>query len=321
MALGNLVAAIIRHFCTDEQLASWGWRLPFYSGILVAGVALLLDIYGDEHNPNAAEYSDDITSNDDDQEVADRSSHPTATSQTDSTPIKEALKRENMLALVGAMLAPLLAGLGWYLTFIWMAIYMETLLDPPIRGAFWINLIASWFGNTLPLIATGWLSDKWGRSEIMLVGIVLSAILGPVFMWIISWGYAVQAFLAQMALGLILSLYQGPLFAWLPENFPSKIRLTSAALGYNIGICLSSGFTPMIATAMVQRFGKVSPGVLYPIFAVLSLLGILVTKIKYGGSSIDATESGVTPILGQQRREDEFEPNSKEGGKTSPLLN
>ena len=46
---------------TDEQLYSWGWRLPFLSGILIAFVGIYLRLYGEEstaHSPDDDEKED-----------------------------------------------------------------------------------------------------------------------------------------------------------------------------------------------------------------------------------------------------------------------
>lgn len=43
--LGNFVGAIMRTVLTEEQLVSWGWRIPFLSGILIAIVAIYLKLH------------------------------------------------------------------------------------------------------------------------------------------------------------------------------------------------------------------------------------------------------------------------------------
>ena len=40
----------MRSLLTDEQLYSWGWRLPFLSGILIAFVGIYLRLYGEDSN-------------------------------------------------------------------------------------------------------------------------------------------------------------------------------------------------------------------------------------------------------------------------------
>ena len=43
--LGNLVGATLRSVLTEEQLVSWGWRIPFLSGVLIAFVAWYLQLH------------------------------------------------------------------------------------------------------------------------------------------------------------------------------------------------------------------------------------------------------------------------------------
>ena len=314
--LGNLVGAFLRQFLTEAQLLSWGWRIPFLSGILMAAVAGLLQYVGEEHNPNEAEYStNESISGIGGVEESEHNSSVVASFLEEKHPIKEALRKENLPALFSSMLVPMLGGCGWYITYVWMAVYMETILDPPVPGAFWINLAALVLGNQIPSLLTGWWSDKVGRTRLMLAGAILTGITGPFFVWIISYGKTVGALLAQTALGIVLSFYTGPLFAYLPEKFPPKIRLTSFSLGYNIGICISAGFSPTIATALVQSYGDDAPGYMYSFFAAATLIGMfLATKIRYDDGGIDDTTVDNTTI------DVESEPNVEEEGRTSPLL-
>jgi MFS family permease len=56
--IGNIVGAVVRTVLTNEELVAWGWRLPFLSGILIGVVALLIQMFGEEHNPNESFYSE-----------------------------------------------------------------------------------------------------------------------------------------------------------------------------------------------------------------------------------------------------------------------
>jgi len=280
--LGNLVGALLRTLLTDDQLLSWGWRVAFFTGILIAPVAVFLHLYGAEHNPNEGEFDSHEEEEADEQEQSIMSS--ISSSLQRNSPLKEALRRENWPALFSSFLTPMLAGAGYYITFVWMAIYMDTLLDPPVAGAFWVNLLATITGYNTTAIGAGWLSDRYGRNKIMALGAVLVGAIAPIMVYIISWGRTWDAFAAQWFLGVLLSLFTGPGYAWLIEKFPPKVRLTSAALGYNLGICLSAGFSPAVATQLVHSFGPVAPGAIYPFFAILALIGMLVsTKVHKEG--------------------------------------
>eukprot|EP00581_Thalassiosira_minuscula_P011572 CAMPEP_0183714754 /NCGR_PEP_ID=MMETSP0737-20130205/9210_1 /TAXON_ID=385413 /ORGANISM="Thalassiosira miniscula, Strain CCMP1093" /LENGTH=483 /DNA_ID=CAMNT_0025943755 /DNA_START=175 /DNA_END=1626 /DNA_ORIENTATION=+ len=321
--LGNLVGALLRTLLTDDQLVQWGWRVAFFTGTAIVPAVAFLQIYGGESNPNEGRFGDtageveeeggrrrqeagggeDQQGHGEEEEEAMLSSSRLSTS-IQNNPLAQSLKRDNWIALLTSFLTPMLGGAGFYLTFVWMAVYMTTLISNPISNAFWINLLASICGFKVTTIAAGYLSDRIGRNLVMSVGAVSVAIFAPIFLWIISWGKPVDAFFAQWALGVLLSLFTGPLFAWMTEQFPPKVRLTSAALGYNLGICLSSGFTPAIATALVRDFGPVAPGAIYPFFAILALIGMyLSTKIDRRGdkeqtiAALDEDDSKAQPLL------------------------
>ena len=102
--LGNVVGAVMRTMLTDEELVSWGWRIPFLSGILIAFVAIYLRLHGKEHNPNADHYDDEASHN-----QGEEMKHP----------LSEVFKRENLPALGSATLTPMLWGAGFYTTFVW----------------------------------------------------------------------------------------------------------------------------------------------------------------------------------------------------------
>lgn len=210
--LGNLVGAFLRTILNEEQLFSWGWRIPFLSGLVIAFVALYLKLHGEEHHPNEGEYDQEES-----EESLGQSKHP----------VREALRKENRAALISATLTPMLWGAGFYVSFVWMAIFMSDLLDIP--NAFWINAMAMLFGVTLPLPLTGMLSDYCGRVKTMVLGAVGVGILGPVCLFVIAQGRQVPVFFAQWFLGIMLALYGGPISAWLVEKFPVKGKLLQQA--------------------------------------------------------------------------------------------
>ena len=105
----------------------------------------------------------------------------------------------------------MLWGAGFYTSFVWMAIYMKVLCNPPYKHGFWINAMALLFGIIIPLPLTGMLSDKIGRDKTMGIGVVGAAISGPFMIRVISSGKSVPAFFAQWTLGIFLSFFAGPM--------------------------------------------------------------------------------------------------------------
>lgn len=266
--LGNLVGAIIRQILNEDQLEQYGWRVAFWTGILILPVTIFVHCYGVEHHPNQKEY--DTGSN----------------QQESKHPLRESFRLENWAAIVSSVLVPMLGGSGYYITFVWMPIYMESLVSPPIDGAFWVTLVASSCFCVFPIFF-GHLSDKVGRRIVINTGSLLTGAIAPVMVWVISLGGTARAFFAQWFVGLVFSIYSGPIFAFMPEIFPAKVRLTSAAFGYNVGVCLSAGFAPAIATALYQNHGPWAAGAIYPFFAVLSMIGVYIASFIPKGDEDD----------------------------------
>lgn len=311
--LGNLVGATLRTVLTEEQLVSWGWRIPFLSGILIAVVAIYLKLHGEEHHPNAGEYDDDAGVSGEGNESGDQMAES-------KHPLRESLRRENMPALISTTLTSMLWGSGFYITFVWMAIFMDDLLNPPIEHAFWINALAMLFGITIPLPLAGMLSDRFGRLKCMVVGCIGLGALGPIMVLVISYGKALPAFFAQFLLGLLLSLYGGPICAWLVEKFPSKVRATSASLGYDLAHCTAAGFSPLVATLLAQNVSLTAPGIIYTFFAILGLVGMFTSTKTHQDGGIDDKASGVDNVDVEADTDADTEGDKAEEPKINPIV-
>jgi MHS family proline/betaine transporter-like MFS transporter len=274
--LGNLCGALMREILTEEQLVDFGWRIPFLSGILIAFVALYLRCHGEEVHTNANVYDHQ------DSEI--------------KNPIRASFRKGNRMALLSTSLTPMLWSAGSVLSFIWMPIYMSELVEPPVDHAFWINAGAMFSGVIFMLPLAGHISDKVGRTKTMTVAACFLGILGPIMVILIAQSIPVLAFFAQLVLGITLSFFGGPLCAWLVENYSPEVRLTSASLGYDIAHAIAGGVSPAMATALADGVGIYSPGMLYTIFAFVSLIGIITMHcLKGGAGGVDKElDSGVS---------------------------
>jgi hypothetical protein len=106
----------MRTIMTDEELVAWGWRIPFLSGIVIGVVALLIQFYGTEFNPNDGFYNSESTV--DDEPVLQSESNRIEIQRT-KRPITESFRRENRAPLIASALVPMLAGANYYVSFVW----------------------------------------------------------------------------------------------------------------------------------------------------------------------------------------------------------
>lgn len=255
--LGGVVATILRRSLTDEQLYAWGWRIPFLSGILVSISGFYLKNHGGDDEGHHGHGS------------------PSQTNSDTPNPIRLAFSRSNIRSLLAASMVPLLWSSGFYLTFVWMAVYMADLIENPVPNSFAVNSASLAFSVCLFFPVAGWMSDKVGRKKVMSVGGLVMAVMSPIMLKMIGTGDATTAFCAQMVLGISLSLWGAPMMAWLAESFEPAARLTSVSIGYNIAQACGGGLAPAIATELVDRVGVESPGYYITIIASIALVGLI----------------------------------------------
>eukprot|EP00578_Thalassiosira_sp_NH16_P008078 CAMPEP_0181105266 /NCGR_PEP_ID=MMETSP1071-20121207/15890_1 /TAXON_ID=35127 /ORGANISM="Thalassiosira sp., Strain NH16" /LENGTH=330 /DNA_ID=CAMNT_0023188561 /DNA_START=18 /DNA_END=1010 /DNA_ORIENTATION=+ len=265
--LGGLVGYAIRANLNEEQLLSYGWRIPFLSGVVVSFAGFYL---------RSAEEKDDVDGDGSDREAKDISERTDRRKESsNSNPLATLLGPDNIRPLLAASMVPMIWSAGFYLSFVWMAVYMSTLTDTPVPHAFAINSASLFIGVCLLFPIAGWLSDIYGRRLIMSIGGTALALGGPTLLRFIGDGSNPSgAFAAQLFLGVCLSFWGSPMGAWLTESFAPEARLTSVAVGYNIAHAIVGGSTPALATYLVDAVGTEAPGYIYVAVASVSMIGL-----------------------------------------------
>lgn len=278
--LGGLVATVLRDSLAQEQLESWGWRLPFISGIVVSFSGFYLRSHGDhEHaptshvpvdtDPEAEDHSGEDRFANNDTHARDLASSPPPVN-----PLRLAFAKGNRRALLASTMVPMLWAAGFYLSFVWMAIFMEDLIPVAVPNALAVNSTALFLSVCLFFPVAGALSDRFGRRRIMTIGGVGMGVLAPLLVMLIGRGHPLLALLSQLTIGVAVSFWGAPMCAWLVESFDPAARLTSVAIGYNLAQASVGGITPALATYMVDAAGPNSPGWILTFLALISLTGL-----------------------------------------------
>jgi len=269
-AVGSLIGSILgytlRSTLSDDQLETFGWRIPFLLGIFLCIPGYYLKYHSKETLASSSSEEDKVN------------------------PIEEAFKSpENRRSVLAVALVTTLHTGSFYLTFIWMPIFMEDLIDPPQKQAFLITTLVILLSLILFKPIPGMLSDKYGtRKKVMTPGAIGIAILGPLTIYVASTRNTAATFFVHLLLGMSLAFYAAPLPAWLLESFPDhRTRLTCVSVGYNLATSTIGGFSPLIATLMCDNIGLLSPGILYVIYAIISMFGLHCVAAKINSNTGD----------------------------------
>ena len=259
-----------------------GWRIPFLSGIIVsfAGFYLHSTEHGEEEDdgeePTAAAYLEKAVL------LENTNNEPT-------NPLLVVFEPKNLRPLLASAMVPMMWSSGFYLSFVWMAVYMTDLCETPVPDAFAINSAALFLGVCLLFPIAGWLSDRYGRKTIMSIGGVCLVFFSRTLIGSIGKGNPWESFWSQLMLGICLSFWGSPMGAWLVESFDPQARLTSVSVGYNVAHAIVGGSTPAIATYLVDAVGPTSPGWIYVVVACVSMIGLWIVAPKQATTTTTAT--------------------------------
>ncbi|MGF6985237.1 MFS family permease [Paraburkholderia atlantica] len=232
----------------DDQLLSWGWRVPFWLSALVVIVGFIVRSRLEETPAFQSE--------------ASHGEVPRAPLRT----LLSGYRKE----LLQVFFAALIASIGT--TFAVFSLSFSRTLTQHVSTStmLWTAVIANLIAVfTIPFWAT--LSDRIGRRPVFITGNVLCAIGAAFFLWAISTGSDALVLVTGVFLGgIVYSITNAVWPATYAERFPTQVRLSGMAIGTQFGFAVA-GFAPLIETALIGKFGT-APWVMPAAFAALVCL-------------------------------------------------
>jgi MFS family permease len=133
----------------------------------------------------------------------------------------------------------------------------------------------------------GGLSDRVGRRP-LLIGFTTLAILTawPALSWMAANASFFRLLAVQLWLSFVYGGYNGAMIVYLTEIMPVQVRASGFSLAYSLATALFGGFTPMIATYLIEVTGdKAMPGLWLSAAAAIALFATLWSRGLSGSSS------------------------------------
>ncbi|SDS39067.1 MFS transporter [Agrococcus carbonis] len=255
MFLASAFGFALYSLLSEEDLYAWGWRVPFFVGILIGPVGLYIRM---------------------------RLAEPEELS--DAT-----RERSPLVAVFRDHWGRLLAGsavIGVATISVYMILYMPTFAITYLE----IPPMAAYLGGVVSGIITlvgapfvGHLADRVGAARVMTWAAVAALVLAfPLFQLMVSLRSVAVLIVVIALLGIIMACYFAPLPGLLSNLFPAKVRGTGLSVTYNVGVTVLGGIAPLVLTWLLDVTDSLqTPSIYYMAIAVLSLVGLYFVRKRY----------------------------------------
>jgi len=273
---GAGLAAVVAASVSGEQMAAWGWRIPFLVALPLTLGGLFLRLRIDE-TPEFRRMQE--------QQKRDEASLDPKPAAASQNPLMEALTTQRKPILIFAGFAITNA----VLSYTWVAFipgYLKNDQGLPASQALSSNFFA--LGLLLPLLVlSGHMVDRFGRKPMLISACVSAVFLVPVAFGVIQSGTFAGALIAQFIYLVPIMLISVALTVSMAELFPTKVRYSASAMAYNLAFGIFGGTAPLVATFLMSATGTVwSVAVYVCIIAVVSLICVILAFRETKGTDL-----------------------------------
>jgi MHS family proline/betaine transporter-like MFS transporter len=223
LLVASLFSYLISHFCTEQQLFAWGWRLPFLFSIVGGALSLFFRYRVVEIIPFK---------------------------KATTVPLLQVIKKQKKDMLTILSLSCFYMA-GCYLLYMWSTTVLILLAKMSLDMALGINSIALIIQSIqIPVMSV--LADKYGRKPFLLFGI-LGTVAGiyPYYS-ILQTGNLATIFAAQIAICMLMTCFTSVMAVSIAELVPAVTRYTCVGLAYNLGAMLAGGTSSVIAIYLIK---------------------------------------------------------------------
>src|SRR5580692_544517 len=248
--LASLFGVTLTTLLSHDQLVDWGWRIPYFFGMLVGPAGLYV-------RAKVVETP----------EFVEAELPPTI-------PISDLLRRYPLEVLL-ALGISIISNSSFYILAYIPTYGVKTLHLPQATG-----FMATLVGGLILAIGCpifGHWSDKISRPLIMVVTCSLFVLTSYAAFWLMAgWPSLATCIIAVCWLQLLKAGYSGVLPSLLSEQFPVETRAIGVALSFSIAVSIFGGLAPLVATWLIEATGdSLSPSYYLIFTAALSLLALV----------------------------------------------
>ncbi|MDF0605448.1 MFS transporter [Neisseriaceae bacterium TC5R-5] len=239
----------------EQQIQDWGWRIPFFFGLLIGPVGLYIRRHLHESPSFNAE--------------------PVLAS-----PVAEIARHQKAWFFTATGLMVISTAVNYMLNYI--PTYATKTLKLAGSGAYLSTLVGGIILAVLTPLAGLW-AEKVGRIPLMKGALLLLLVsVYPGFYLLVQHPTANYLLLFVIWLAVLKSVYFAALPSMMADLFPASTRATGMSLSYNVAVTVFGGFAPMICTLLIQKTGSdLAPSYYLIVLSIISLSAVYVAARQH----------------------------------------
>jgi MHS family proline/betaine transporter-like MFS transporter len=251
--LGSVFVAILTSTLSSDQMAAWGWRIPFICSLPLALVGMYVRTKIDD-TPTFIKMKNENN----------LSKHP----------LKEMFSTARKPLAISFLVVAFANG-AYYTLLTYLPSYFETQVGLTTME----SLVVTTSGMVLMMILFpifGMLADRYGRIKFLLLSALLAIFTAIPIMAFVSSGSSVGPLVGFFALGVIVAIFIGVFPSTLPLLFPNRVRNTAYGISYNVSTAIFGGGAPFIITSLQTASGnKLMPAFYLIVTALLAIVAMI----------------------------------------------
>ena len=250
------VAALTVASLSEAQLASWGWRIPFFFGAaLAASVGLARSAMSE-----SPEFE---------RQLAERS--------VPERPLAYSV-RNHRTGVLRAFAISALGSITYYVGITYVPAFLISAGRLSEQDSLWLSTVAAVIVIVVTPMTGIW-SDRAGRKPVLIAIAVASAALPLPMFALMASGARGYALVGAVVLAAVAGAYSAVGAVATAEQFPGEGRVTGLALGATGATAIFGGLTPWLAQLLVERSGwTLAPGVMIAAVAIAVLIVLLTMR-------------------------------------------
>jgi len=265
--LANLAVLAFSQMSGDSFLA-WGWRIPFAVSLVLVAVGLYIRL-GIMETPVFSKLL--------------------AEQKIDRTPMLAVLREHPKEILLSAF-ARMAEQAPFYIFTAFIFAYGTGTLHVS-RDFLLTAVLAASVLSFVSIPVFGHLSDRIGRKNMYLIGVIVTGVFGFIYFAMVDTGSLPIIFFAIILSLVPHDMMYGPQAALIAESFTGRLRYSGASLGYQLASVIAGGPAPLIAAWLFGTYHSATAIAVY--IAICAVISVVATVLMtdYTGKDISGEYS------------------------------